>query len=353
MDQDERNSQYASAYRKAVTYLEASGNGIPKRLDSDGNQLPLTPEELESYRQKVRSTTLGILATRFVYGFVVPASPSIQLKSDMADWIKDSGRANWKQTWNALREKYDGDYEEAMRKWVELYPNQVPYTVTESDRKTIAYFGYAEESNKFVTENKDLFESHPEGAAFLIPHKGAFSFDAYKTMTDMGLIRSKRVEDYLQDVQTASDELVYYEKRNEYESRLKLAPNDSARSFARAQFNEWKSRYLAGRPLLAKELSESAERAVQRTESLSDLENMLSNPAYSNIRRDVQDVLREMVDTYQYYKNQKDIYDRIGGSDNLVEAIKISSREKIKQLAVYNENTQTAFDSIFGRLLDD
>ena len=353
MDQDERNSQYASAYRKAVTYLEASGNGIPKRLDSDGNQLPLTPEELESYRQKVRSTTLGILATRFVYGFVVPASPSIQLKSDMADWIKDSGRANWKQTWNALREKYDGDYEEAMRKWVELYPNQVPYTVTESDRKTIAYFGYAEESNKFVTENKDLFESHPEGAAFLIPHKGAFSFDAYKTMTDMGLIRSKRVEDYLQDVQTASDELVYYEKRNEYESRLKLAPNDSARSFARAQFNEWKSRYLAGRPLLAKELSESAERAVQRTESLSDLENMLSNPAYSNIRRDVQDVLREMVDTYQYYKNQKDIYDRIGGSDNLVEAIKISSREKIKQLSAYNENTQTAFDSIFGRLLDD
>lgn len=353
MDQDERNSQYASAYRKAVTYLEASGNGIPKRYDPDGNLIPPTAEELEAYRQKVRSVTLSVLATRFVYGFFAPASPSIQLKSDMAEWIRDAGRANWKQAWNKLREEYGGDYDAAMQKWVELYPNQVPYTVSESDRKTIAYFGYAEESNKFVTENKLLFEKYPEAAAFLIPHKGAFSFDAYKTMTDMGLIRNKRIEDYLQDVQTAADERVYFEKRDEYEENLRLAPNDSARAFARAQFNDWKSRYLAGRPLLSKELSESAERAVQRTEALSDLEAMLSDPSVSGISRDVQDVLREMVESYQYYRNQRDIYSRIGRNDELIDAIKISTREKIKQLALYNENTQAAYNGLFGRLLDD
>ena len=353
MDQDERNSQYASAYRKAVTYLEAAGQGLPKRYDQDGNLLPSTAEELEQYRQKVRSVTLSVLATRFVYGFIAPASPSVQLKSDMAEWIRDAGRANWKQAWNQLREKYNGDYDAAMQKWVELYPNQVPYTVTESDRKTVAYFSYAEESNKFLLENKTLFEKYPEAAAFLIPHKGAFSFDAYKTMTDMGLLRMKRIEDYLQDVQTAADERVYFEKRDEYEANLKLAPNDSARAFARAQFNEWRSRYLAGRPLLAKELSESAERAVQRTEALSDLESMLSDTSVSGIRGDVQDVLREMVSAYQYYKNQRDIYDRIGGGDDLITAIKISARERIKELALYNENTQAAYDGIFGRLLAD
>lgn len=353
MDQDERNSQYASAYRKAVTYLEAAGQGVPKRYDADGNLQPPTAQELEDYRQKVRSTTLGILATRFVYGFFAPASPSVQLKSDMAEWIRDAGRANWKQVWNGLREQYDGDYEQAMRKWVELYPNQVPYTVTETDRKTIAYFGYAEESNKFVLENKELFERYPEAAAFLIPHKGAFSFDAYKTMTDMGLIRNKRVEDYLQDVQTAADERLYYEKRNEYESNLKLAPTDAAKTFVRAQFNTWKSQFFAGRPILAKELSENAERAVQRTAALDDLEALLSNPDFSGIRKDVQDQLREMVDTYLYYKNQKDIYDRIGGNDQLIDAIKVSAREKVKELATYNENTQAAYNGIFRSLLDD
>lgn len=353
MDQDERNSQYASAYRKAVTYLEASGNGIPKKLDPDGNIIPPTAEELEEYRQRVRNTAIGILAARFVYGFVAPAAPRVELKSEMAEWIRDAGKANWKQAWNGLLEQYNGDYEEAMRKWVELYPNQVPYTVTESDRKTIAYFGYAEESNKFVTENEALFKKYPEAAAFLIPHKGAFSFDAYKTMTDMGLLRKKRVEDYLQDVQTASDERFYYEKKDEYENNLKLAPTDSARAFVRAQFNSWKSQFLAGRPLLAKELSESAERAVQRTAALDDLERMLSDGSVAGIRSDVQGVMREMLDAYLYYRNQKDIYSRIGGNDELIDAIKISTRDKIKQLAIYNENTQAAYDGLFARLLDD
>ena len=105
--------------------------------------------------------------------------------------------------------------------------------------------------------------------------------------------------------------------------------------------------------MLSKELSESAERAVQRTEALSDLEAMLSDPSVSGISRDVQDVLREMVESYQYYRNQRDIYSRIGRNDELIDAIKISTREKIKQLALYNENTQAAYNGLFGRLLDD
>jgi hypothetical protein len=353
MDQDERNSQYASAYRKAVTYLEASGNGIPKKYDDGGNLIPPTAGELEEYRQKVRSSTLSILATRFVYGFFAPAAPSVQLKSEMAEWIRDAGNANWKQTWNSLREQYDGDYNAAMEKWIELYPNQVPYTVTESQRKTVAIFGYAEESNKFVTENKALFSKYPEAAAFLIPHKGGFSFDAYRTMTQMGLITNKRVEDYLRDVQTAGDLQVYYEKRDQYENMLKVSATSVSKTFAREQFNEWRGQFLAGRPLVAEELATSQERAVKRTASLSDLEKLLNDPQVSGIRRDTQDVLRDMLDSYLSYQNQKEIYSNIGGRANLIEAIKISTREKVKRLAIYNENTQAAYDSLFGRLLDD
>jgi hypothetical protein len=353
MDQDERNSQYASAYRKAVTYLEAAGHGIPKKYDDGGNLIPPSAGELEEYRQRVRSATLSILATRFVYGFFAPAAPSVQLKSEMAEWIRDAGNANWKQTWNSLREQYDGDYNAAMQKWIELYPNQVPYTVTESQRKTVAIFGYAEESNKFVNENKALFQKYPEAAAFLIPHKGGFSFDAYRTMSQMGLITNKRVEDYLRDIQTAADLQVYYEKRDQYENTLKISTTPVAKTFVREQFNQWRGQFLAGRPLVAEELSTSAERAVQRTAALSDLEKLLNDSAVSGIRSDTQDVLREMLDSYLSYQKQKDIYSNIGRRTDLLEAIKISTREKVKRLATYNENTQAAYDSLFGRLLDD
>jgi hypothetical protein len=352
MNQDDRNSQYASAYRKAVTYLEASGNGIGQKFDEMGNLIPPTDAELEDYRQKVRSTTLGILATRFVFGFFAPASPSVQLKSDMAEWVRDAGLANWKQAFNQLRTQYGGDYNAAMARWVELYPDQVPYTVTESERQTISTFGYAEESGKFVEGNKELFAAYPQGSAFLIPHKGGFSFDAYKTMSDMGLTKNKRVEDYLREVQTASDLQVYYERRNENEEALKTAGSDIARRVIRQQFNDWKSKYLAGRPLVQKELSGGAEKAINQNRALDDLMNMLDDPKFSGIRSDVQKGLRSMVDLYNNYKIQRDSMEMLGTSDDLIAAIKQSTLQRMKELGKQNENTQSAYDTLFARLLD-
>lgn len=352
-DQDERNSQYASAYRKAVTYLEAAGHGIPERFDEDGNLIPPSPGELEQYRQRIRSTTLGILATRFVYGFFLPASPSVQLKSDMQEWIRDADRANWKSAFNALREQYDGDYDKAMARWVELFPNTVPYTVTESERKTIAFFRDAEDSGKFVEENTGLFKEHLEGAAFLIPHKGGFSFDTYKTMADMGLRQNKRVEEYLREVQTAADLQTYYDRRDQYEQDLEFAPTDFARTIARQEFNTWKDRFFAGRPLVREELNQGAEKAIQRTEALDDLQNMLNNPKYARVRPETQRVLKEMMSAYLSYREQKDILEMTGGSSEFVDSLKDSTLLSIKELATFNENTQAAFDSLFSRLLGD
>lgn len=353
MTQDERNSQYASAYRKAVTYLEAAGHGIPKKYDADGNLIPPTAGELEAYREKVANTTKAVLATRFVYGFFLPASPSTQLKTDMQEWIRDAGQANFKQSFNALREQYDGDYDAAMKRWVELYPNAVPYTVTESERKTVAFFGYAEESGEFVKDNTKMFEEYPEAAAFLIPHKGGFSFDAYRTMANMGLRTNKRVEDYLREVQTASDLQEYYQKRNEYENTLKISGSDFARSLARQQFNDWKARFFAGRPLAQEELNQGAERSIKRLQALDDLEKFLDDSRYSNVRKDTQDVLREMVKAYTDYKTQKEIFDLTGMNRNIMQSIKDGTITKISELAKYNENTQAAYDVLFGRLLDD
>jgi hypothetical protein len=353
MSQDERNGQYASAYRKAVTYLEAAGHGIPQRYDEEGNLLPPSSGELEDYREKARSTTLAILASRFVFGFFAPASPSVQLKSDMQEWIRDAGQANWKQSFNALREQYDGDYDAAIKRWVELFPNTVPYTVTESERKTVAFFGYAEQSGKFVTDNEAMFNQYPEAAAFLIPHEGAFSFDAYRTMANMGLRTNKRVEEYLREVQTASDLQVYYQKRDEYENTLKVSGSDFARSLARQQFNDWKTRFFAGRPLVAEELNQGAEKRIKTLQALDDLEKFLNDPTYSNVRRDTQDVLRQMLKSYSDYKAQKEIFSLTGMNRDLMQSIKDGTIMNIKELSKYNENTQAAYDSLFGKLLDD
>ena len=351
MGRDERDSQYASAHRKAVTYLEAAGHGIPKSYDAEGNLIPPSAQQLEEYRLMVKNTTLGILGMRFVFGFFAPASPQIQLKSDMNEWVRDNGRANFKQLWNDLKDEYV-DYDDAMKRWVELYPNQIPFTVPESERSTVASFGYAEEAGMFVEQNENIFKEYPEAAVFLIPNKGGFSWDAYKTMTDMGLRKNQRVEDHLRKIQTSADLQSYYDRKDEYEIGLESAATDYTRSKLRKEFSDWKELFFAGRPLVAEELNAGGQKEIERINALNDLELMLANNSVRARSPKTFDALKKMLDTYLEYKQDKEKFDRFGGSDFLARSKKDSTIIKLKELSQFNENTLAAYDSLFGRLLD-
>lgn len=351
MNTDERNSQYASAYRKAVTYLEASGHGIPERYNPDGTRIPPTAQELETYRQQVKSTTLSILGMRFVFGFFAPASPQVTLKSDMAQWISDNGRANFKQTWNDLLSQYPGDYDKAMARWVELYPNQIPFTVTESERKSIAPFRYAAEAGYFVENNKGLFNQFPNAAAYLMPHKSGFSFDAYKTMKDMGLIANKRVEDYLREVQTAADKQVYFAKKNEFDEKMSQALGDFERTDLRQEFDSWKKVFFAGHPLVADELAEGQQKAINRLKTLDELALMLSQKP--GVMPKTEAALSKMVSLYQKYKTERENLEMLSGTRQLITDLKTDTLLKMQALSEYNENTKAAYDTIFGTLLGD
>jgi hypothetical protein len=352
MDKDERDSQYASAWRKAVTYLEAGGHGLPKKTDALGNPIPPTIQEQEEYRQRIKNTVLSILGTRFVAGFFAPASPQIQLKDEMASWIRDNDRVNFKQAWNALLDQYPGDYDGAMAKWVELFPNAIPFTIPESEKKTVAIIKYAEESGTFVEQNKGLFEKYPQGAAFLIPHKSGFSWDAYKTMKDMGLKYNKRVDDYLREVQTSADLQAYYAKKNEYESSLKNMITDTERTMARRTFTDWATAFKAGRPLVQEELAQGGKKAIERMNAINDLRTMLNDKSVT-VRGPVQKALKEMLDVYDTYKLQKDALDGVSGTSNLVSFMKDSSIVRLRELAKTNENTMSAYNTLFASLIGD
>jgi hypothetical protein len=352
MSTDERDSQYASAWRKAVTYLEAGGHGLPEKYDELGNLIPPSIQEQEEYRQRIKNTVLGILGTRFIYGFFAPASPQIQLKADMAQWVKDNGKANFKQAWNSLLDQYPGDYDAAMTKWVELFPNEIPFTVPESEKKTVAVIKYAEESGEFVNKNKDLFARYPQGAAFLIPHKSGFSWDAYKTMKDMGLKYNKRVDDFLREVQTSSDLQQYYAKKNEYESSLEGMVTDYERTVARQEFTEWAKVFKAGRPLVQEELAEGGKKAIERIAALDDLRKMLDDKSVT-VRGPIQKSLKEMLDVYDAYKLQKDAFQNVPGTTMLVSFMKDEAIVRLRELAKANENTMSAYNTMFASLIGD
>jgi hypothetical protein len=355
MNKDERDGQYASAMRKAMTYLEASGHGLQQKYEMVNGEkvpVPFSASELEKYRLQLKNTTMSILGMRVVYGFTAPATAQVLLKSEMADWVRDNGEASFKQTWYGILDKA-GDYDKAMAEWVKRYPDQMPFTISESDRSTVAYFRYAKESGDFVDTNEKLFKDYPQGAAFLIPHKGGYSWDAYKTMTDMGLRQNKRVEDFLREVQTASDMQAYYGKKAEYETNLEAVGTDFERSQLRKEFTDWATIFKAGRPLVQEELAQGGKKAIERMKSLNDLEKMLSEKSAFAASPKVAGKLRDMLKLYNDYKTTKDQLDNFGGSQFLSNMNKEETIIKMRELATYNQNTQSAYDVLFGRLLGD
>jgi len=170
-------------------------------------------------------------------------------------------------------------------------------------------------------------------------------------MKDMGLTYNKRVDDYLREVQTASDLQSYYKRKEVFESSLENSTVDFERTQLRREFDAWKDVFFAGRPLVKEELSESSQKAIDRVNTLDELDNLLAQNL--NIRPKTEEKLREMSAVYKTYKEEKANFDEFGGSQKLIKNLKEETIIKLRELARYNENTQATYDVLFGRLLGD
>jgi hypothetical protein len=347
-DRDEREGQYASAVRKAMTYLEAAGVSPSATA---------TPGELKEYQDRLDSAAISVLGVRFVFGLFAPASPSVNLKSDIADWVRDNGQVNMKSVWNELINKYaemgdEDPYGRAMADWVRDFPKQIPFTVNESDPNVIPYFQSSAKAANWIDDNRSLVNKYPQGSAFLIPVSGEFDYDAYSFLQNNGYRQRKLVGDFLQEVSIAKDEQLYYQQKEVKDSALERAFSDRERRTIQDNWERWSKEYLASRPLLRTEFTQSAEKAIKRETSYKDLKNMLAEPG---LKGDTVNRLRQMVAEYEDYtlaittqynsNTTRDIRTRA----SFKESIKL----RLEDIAAGDTQAVSAFNTLFNRLIGD
>lgn len=348
---DERSSQYASAARKAATYLEATGHGLKIKYDEQGNEVAPSPGELAAYQDKLQGSTTTILALRFLFGFFAPASPSINLKSDMARWAKDNGEVSYKSLFNGMIEKFNGDVDKATQEWIKYYPDQMPYTISESESNVVANVRAVDGANQWVNENSDLLAKYPEAAAFLIPNAGKFDFNAYKLLFSKGLKQNKTVSDFVRQVSVAKDRELYYQKKEEYDQMLTTASTVAEKRIIRQQWQDWSDEFKGVRPLLQEELAQGSARNLQRAEALKDLRNMLADPAVE-AEPTTRNILKKMVAEYDSYASSKEFAEMPGSgvSQDYKDILKQNALESIKSLAESDPNALAAYNSLFAPL---
>jgi hypothetical protein len=346
MDRDERDGQYASAFRKAVTYLEAGGH----TPSADA-----TPGEILNFQKQLKATITGILTTRFVMGFITPASPTTTLKSDMADWVRDNGRVNFKQVFTKLIEEYSAKENPdpvgaAMADWVKFFPDQIPYVINESEPVFQANFKTSNEAANWVEANRKLIDKYPEGASFFIPQSGTFTWESYEFLKDNGYRESKPVGEFLQEVFVSRSKQFYYSERDRYEQQLEASRTDAEKRRVKEAWDSWSKDFKATRPLLQEEFASSAANNIKRMSSYEDLKRFLQNEP---IRTDAANKVRQMIALYESYKTQVDtVYNSRSQTDIASrDLLREGTISQLKQIANTDANARSVFDVLFSNFL--
>ena len=349
---DERTGQYASALRKAATYIEASGQGLKTTIDPNtGLEVPPSSGELAAHQKKLQGAATTILAMRFLFGFFAPASPSITLKSDMAKWVTDNGAVSYKAAFNQLIEQYKGDIDKAVGDWIKYYPDQMPYTVSESEPTVVANVRAVDQATNWLTENQSLLAQYPQAAAFLIPQAGKFDFNAYRLLSKSGLKQNKTLEEFTRQISVAKDQQEYFDKKSEYDQKLAIAFSTDSKRRIRDEWQMWSDEFKGARPLLQMQLAKSASNQVERIQALDDLRKMLNDKTVTT-EATTRKTLKEMLDEYDSYVQQRDRAASPGSSfstsykDNLI----VNAKNRIKSIAAGNANAEAAFNSLFAPL---
>ena len=351
LNTDERNSQAASAARKAATYLEATGHGLEIKIDPEtGEEIAPSPGELAAYQDKLQASTFTVLGLRFLFGFVAPASPSVTLKSDMAAWVKDNGEVSYKAVFNNLRTKY-GDVDKAAEEWIRLFPDQMPYTISESQATTVASVNAVGKAAEWIDQNQSILNKYKEAGAFLIPNVGTFDFNAYKLLFKSGLKTNKTLTDFVSEISSAKDKQIYYQKKDEFDQQMSYTTSTDLKRQLRDQWQTWSDEFKGARPSLQEELSQGSAKAVQRTRALDDLRNMLKDSSVK-VNPNLQNTLRDMLDTYDSYVSQRDLstFAATGNTQDYKDMLRLNVQNSLQAIAGVDPNALAAYNSLFAPL---
>lgn len=350
---DERNSQFASAARKAATYLEANGHGLDVKIDpKTGQEIPPSAGEIADYQNKLQGSTMTVLALRFLMGFISPATPSVTLKSDMANWVKDNQRVSYKQVFNNLINQYNGDIDKATKEWLRLFPKEMPYTISETESTVNANVRAVTSATDWIKNNQDVLKKYPEGGAYLIPQAGKFDFNAYKLLQTAGLKTNKTLTDFVRQVASSKDIQTYYDMKDKFDQQMSITLDTAAKRQIRDQWTAWSDEFKGARPLLQEQLGTGSATAIQRTKALNDLRLMLNDKTVTT-QQNVQSKLREMLSAYDAYVTNRDFANQPSSnfSQQYKDALKMGAKQQIQNIAQGDPSTLAAFNTMFAPLL--
>jgi hypothetical protein len=189
LDQDERDSMFASARADALKLAIANGL-FPEDMT------PAEFENSEQFGEVVRALDIqawSAVGLRFILSWIVPASPQ-RFNDNVTTFARDHGIAGLRPAFLQLIKKHEqaGDENfigEALADWFRLNPRLLPYTVSNKEVPTRGVrppIKMAGSVNDWVNNNPDLLKKYPNTAWYLAPQDEGFDFPTWNMILASG-----------------------------------------------------------------------------------------------------------------------------------------------------------------------
>jgi hypothetical protein len=343
-------SRFSSA-TKAIKLLISTGNG------------PTDAAELESFYRNVAIQARNIDAVKLVMGLMTPASLQSFANKDVPAELQRAGVFTWDTEFQKILKKYDGDEQaisKAMVMFAKLYPSKLAYTVAATKSTTYADFRKSIEAANFVADNQKFLLEHKDGGSFFIPASGTADIKAYSYLKQQGFVVNKPlnpgVEDtrdnFIRQVATVRARQDYYALNDEYNAKIDASQNPNERRYYREELAKRKEGMFIAYPLLAVQVSPTADSNKRRIEVLDDMKTILEQDKAPN--KKLGTTFAAMIS--QYEQMQSTLNRVVGSSkpaDEFKKQLKADTKDILRKLSETDENATVFFLSILDPLIGE
>ncbi len=308
---DERDGQYASALRTALTYAEAAGI-LPEAGQA-------SPDQIQDAQDSIRSMVQNIMVQRAVFGMFAPAAPSLgepgDLKTNalaMAEGVQ-SLRGEWFDVLEWANNKYPQNgslaLSEAHVEWARRYPkgksiaNPEAFTVGTSQ---MTGSEKAAPSNapttQWMLDNLDWVKENQAVAYLLLPTMAGdkwYEAAPYRLQFRQELREHKSLEEFYRDV-TMQDEMAQFYGMTKQLSRAKMVDPGNAKAI-QAAFDQWKAGWDQKHPGVAAELDRRQDPNYAHSQIAPALGRLADQPLPKELAP-FQAQFKEMYSDYMTYR---------------------------------------------------
>ena len=276
LDPTEKSRQEVTAAQQAIAYNASNGDFL------DPNS---TAKEKSDYLKRMRITAHNVIALRNLIGLFGPVAPTLTESKGVPDYLKDVGvtslRSEFFDILNSITKTNTGDisdpYEQALVTFTGKNPGKLIYTVSRDAKQTKVVVKNTEQLKRWSIMNQDLIKTYGEAAYIFAPQVGKFNAATYNWIQSAGLVESKSLETYYDDLLVAEDKQRYYDIARIEKEVLANTPDAMARANIIMRAEAGRKALKTSNPLLTAELIGQGNTIGTQETLLTTMEQMVAD----------------------------------------------------------------------------